>query len=276
MPLPVINRKIFYPERKMRLGFAAFVFLVISFILLVFQPFGTHNFQDNNKYGKLLGYGILGFAIFAILPDFLGKMLFYKWWNNSWTLMKETVVLVLTVIGMNTVSALYFYLAIYDKAGLATPLWQFQIWGFLILILPVSSYLFFLYKLHKRQTIIGAGTLPELLSIIGHGKENRLTLNRKEVLFIKASDNYVEIYTFKNAQMQKHLMRASLAKIYGQVKESGFIQVHRSYLVNIHCKPQLKAENGNYELKLEAIVTKLPVSRSYLKQLRKKLAETPL
>jgi hypothetical protein len=265
------------PDKKLRLRLAFLVFVFITFILLIFQPFGTYDFHDTNKYGKLLGYGIIGFITFSIAPSAFLKSFFKKeLQTDSWTLLKELIILSLTVIIVNSISALYFYFVISSGAGLIAPLWQFQVWGFLILVFPVAGYLYFLHSSGRELKMWEKTEGGEVLTISGIGKGEIITVIKSEVLYLKASDNYVEVFLKKPLGVQKHILRASLASIYEQIKKADFVRVHRSYLVNTFCRPELVTENGNYEICFTDCNIKVPVSKTYLKEFRKKLSEIPL
>ncbi|MCF6212533.1 MAG: LytTR family transcriptional regulator DNA-binding domain-containing protein [Flavobacteriaceae bacterium] len=81
------------------------------------------------------------------------------------------------------------------------------------------------------------------------------------ILFIKSDDNYAEIYTNRT----KHIKRISLKTLQDNLEPNGFVRIHRSYIVNLHHVNKVNAtmvEVGSY---------KLPVSRNYLKALKKAL-----
>lgn len=272
------GEKISIPARIVRLRFAFLVFIFTTFILLVFQPFGTQNYTADNKYGKLLGYGIICFGIFAIFPTILTKRLSIKDdAANNWNSRKEFFIILATIILSSIACSFYNYFFVSVKASIISLLWQFQIWGLLILFFPAAGYLYYLHISIKTKSSKLRQQLEDILTISGAGKSDIITLLRKEVCFFKASDNYVEIYLVKEeAGLKKLLIRGGLSNIYEQVKENGFLQVHRSYIVNLFQRPLLSLSNGNYELEFKNCDAKAPVSRAYLKELRMKISEIPV
>ncbi|HET9056823.1 MAG TPA: LytTR family DNA-binding domain-containing protein [Chitinophagaceae bacterium] len=196
--------------------------------------------------------------------------------TDNWSLVKEISILTPSFFLANILSALYDYFVISPNLNLTVLLWQFQIWGFLILIFPIFGYLYFLHNSSRWLKKQREDELDQLLTISGNGKADVITIAINETLYFKASDNYVEVFIQKPSGIQKHIIRAKLMSVYEQVKEAGFVQVHRSYLVNIFLRPELIMENGNYEICFSGLETKIPVSRTYLKEFRKKLAEVPL
>jgi len=84
--------------------------------------------------------------------------------------------------------------------------------------------------------------------------------------YIKASGNYVEIYTTNAKKSQ--LLRASLRFIAARLEPYPFlVQCHRKYYINIH---KIRAHKGNSQrilLTLETTTGEIPVSKSYVKKM---------
>ncbi|QHI35388.1 hypothetical protein IMCC3317_07340 [Kordia antarctica] len=85
-----------------------------------------------------------------------------------------------------------------------------------------------------------------------------------QIGYIKASGNYVEIYSIEDKKPQ--LLRASLHFIAERLATYDFIiKCHRQYYVNIH---KIKARKGNSQrilLTLNGMKEQVPVSKSYTK-----------
>lgn len=60
---------------------------------------------------------------------------------------------------------------------------------------------------------------------------NKTSVQVKELVYIKASDVYCELYTVDG---KSHIRRKSLLRFEEELAKDGFIRVHRSYLVNMH------------------------------------------
>lgn len=80
-----------------------------------------------------------------------------------------------------------------------------------------------------------------------------------KIVYIKSDNNYIEIYTEKKT----YIKRCSLESVHNLLKSEDFIRVHRSYIVN---KNYIKALLSN---QIEVISKTIPVSRKYLKALKK-------
>lgn len=79
-----------------------------------------------------------------------------------------------------------------------------------------------------------------------------------DIIFIKSYNNYIEIKTKK----KKYLERNSLENICKTIDSEYFIQVHRSYVINLNYAKELKTN----EVVLDDI--EVPVSRKYYKELK--------
>jgi DNA-binding LytR/AlgR family response regulator len=83
-------------------------------------------------------------------------------------------------------------------------------------------------------------------------KQAFIKVNKADILYLEAKDNYVKIYTKSEA----FLIRQTLNEIH-QVLPVYFFRVHRSFMVNLHCIEQIRYE----EVVLPNNIT-VPVSRS--------------
>ncbi len=99
-----------------------------------------------------------------------------------------------------------------------------------------------------------------------------LNIPAKHILYCKAAGDYVEIVSgSKESEQKTELYSGSLRQLTGQLP-SGFLKVHRSYLVNAsHIHSLKRSPSGNGELRLESgdIV---PVSRTLFSQIKAALA----
>lgn len=89
---------IFSLQRSLRyaflLGVSCYLFLI------VFQPFGTYNFEDSSKYFLLAGYGVI-FAFSYLLASFVLST------RGGWTERKELVRMLLVYVSASLLNFLY-------------------------------------------------------------------------------------------------------------------------------------------------------------------------
>jgi len=93
-----VIRGIFSLQRSLRyaflLGVSCYLFLII------FQPFGTYNFEDTSKYLLLAGYGVI-FAFSYLLASFVLPE------RKEWTMRKELVRMLLVYLSASILNFLY-------------------------------------------------------------------------------------------------------------------------------------------------------------------------
>lgn len=82
-----------------------------------------------------------------------------------------------------------------------------------------------------------------------------------EIAFLKADNNYVEINTKKG----KYLERSSLENLLKTIDSEDFLQVHRSYAINLNYAVSYKAH------KVQIGEIQIPVSRKFVKSLKQRL-----
>jgi len=99
-----------------------------------------------------------------------------------------------------------------------------------------------------------------------------LSLTVNEVVFIRSSDNYVEIVYREVENFKKKLLRNTLRNIEVQIRQySNFVRCHRTCIVNIHFIDKLHRSSGNQWLTIKGYDIKLPVSRQYLLRIQEAL-----
>lgn len=88
-----------------------------------------------------------------------------------------------------------------------------------------------------------------------------------DILYIAASNYYVEIYTKKT----KHLLRNSMNNLIQKLDSNKFIRIHRSSIININCIEELISSNhGEVDVKMHDN-KKFRVSKSYRKEFLTKI-----
>ena len=98
--------------------------------------------------------------------------------------------------------------------------------------------------------------------------ERTIILQKKQILYVQAQQGFVYIWTLNK---HKIISRQTLTNIYDQLKSPEFLQIHRSFIVNLNGVTELQPSfNHTYELTL-IDSSKLPVSRSYVKKTKKAL-----
>lgn len=106
-------------------------------------------------------------------------------------------------------------------------------------------------SLKQHQTESNLQVLPDRIFVRHNGRMIKILLN--QILYIEAERNYCNIVTIQG----KYLVVSTLKTIENELKDSCFLRVHRSFIVNI-CKLDIVAES---HLEIDRKV--IPISKSY-------------
>jgi DNA-binding LytR/AlgR family response regulator len=90
-------------------------------------------------------------------------------------------------------------------------------------------------------------------------------LPRSSVRWVEAQGDYARLHTSDGS----HLVRVPLATLAERWSDSGFVRIHRSYLVQIKLIGELRLVNSGYVVVLDGI--ELPVSRRHTRDLKDRL-----
>ena len=140
----------------------------------------------------------------------------------------------------------------------------------LILLIPyLLSLLYFSWK-EKKMSLEALLTQirnrPQFISFKDENDVLRFTIKASDLLYLSASDNYVEIHYKSGSSIKTHLLRNTLKKIEEQQQYLPLLRCHRSFMVNLDQVKMFKREKGQQALWLDdAGEISIPVSRSYSK-----------
>ncbi|ASK31615.1 hypothetical protein CEY12_16510 [Chryseobacterium sp. T16E-39] len=252
-------------------GFLVYLFLVI------FQPFGTENFQDPYKYLLLFPYSIIfGFSFFVLN---LSTTHFKEWYISS-ELLKVILVLVLGSVLSYFYNSLfishvrlsfgnYFYMLLYSLA-LGVPISTIYI---------LSRYIY-LKRIHENtaekisQQLVSHSidSQKRLLNI--STANTKLSIAEQDFLCAQSMENYCTLYILEDKGVKKLLLRTSLSQLLQQIETDSIKKCHRSYIVNLKKVEHLKGNAQGYKLILSEIDFEIPVSRTFISLIIPKLQQT--
>jgi hypothetical protein len=247
-------------RRKVLVGLILCIYL--SFIVIVLQPFDTSQFEADNKVLLLSGYGILIFVVFVIHSSI--ENIWYFRVDKVWSVCHEIISSLLFCLFSGTVLYLYNRFIVNLEGLTLATYWRFLSVTVLCMI-PVFSPLMLYLRQKFGERII---PLPKnSFQLIGENKNEILRLEKEELLFIRAVENYVEIcYIDKSKKVSSKTFRQTLSNVCEQVP---FLEkCHRSYLVNLS---NIKEIDGNSQgAKISFIVgeKEIPLSKTYYKHIK--------
>jgi DNA-binding LytR/AlgR family response regulator len=283
--------------------FGSFVFLFLYF----FRPFDI-SYSPVGVFNACLGYGLTTFVIMAVLNIALLPV-FPKFMNEeSWTVGKEIgwSLLNIFLIGLgNVLFGAFVGNVQVSFIGIAVV----EMYTMAIGIFPVTvSVLVKEARLKKRyeqesqqinegirehivpgveetkvteltkEEAISAGLVkgksaPVLIRIDSENAGEYLELFPDDLLYIRSSDNYIEVfYTVQNVVSRK-LLRNSLKAVSESLEtDPRFFRCHKSYLVNLRKVTHVSGNAQGYKLHIPETDVQVPVSRQHNVVVKERLA----
>jgi len=240
--------------------FALICGFFIALFLIVYQPFGTYEFSSESKYLFLSGYGLIVFVV-----------MFFIWLGVQSViqpaLSRAHWIAIATVVFSFVIALIvsFVYKQWYFQAPLSlSTLLDYLPFGLATGLIPISLVIWL--KLRP-----GYLPLSEHIVLMDTNGKDILKLNPSDLLFIKASDNYIEVHYQKNTESESTLLRNTLSVAESRLNHLPYLmRCHRSYLVNLH---KVKKATGNKDrlmLLLDEDLS-IPVSRKQADTLLQKL-----
>lgn len=244
------------------LGLSIWVFVFLYFS----EPFDIHRFSTTEKLTLLPIYGLIEGLCYVIPLVYQYRVTKRQ---KTWYFKNEGIYLML-VVGVGTLInyVFYKYAVVPGEEGVYSYVDYTKLVYLpaLAIILPfVIIARFIIGKFSERIQ------LENQITIKGQGKYDFIQLNFHELVFVKSSDNYVEVYFFKGEAIEKKLVRSAISEIEKSFPE--LLKTHRSFLINpIHFK-QYHIENKKLFVDL-GYTTPIPVSRGLQVDVKSKLQLT--
>ena len=274
--LEILSRQIPYSSSlKKQFLIATLLGILVSFIMVFLQPFDTYRFESNHKNMIMIGFGILLSTVYMINTRLDSLWYHYKaknwnikyeiFWFLSLVFISSVIIHFYNQVFLNDLFAREFDLLEYVKHG---------IWFFQHSIIPIVLIItpFYVY-LRNRFGEINTSESSSEIEFFGINKGEKITIQKHDVLFVRASENYVEIYYTNNQSILHETFRNTLTAIKTQAP---FLhQCHRSYLINASAIKTINGNSQNAKIKLNHYDLDIPLSKSYYKTLKMALNIKP-
>ncbi len=261
---PFPDRGSFGAILKSMLGIALFVTL----FLFVLKPFGIRGVGDN-LFWICLGFGGITFVFGLVFDVVMRFVLRIRTDVPTFTLGKwllQAALLLLWIALGN-----YAYLQWLSGGGWNWGGALFMLWNtFLVGIFPLafSGLMVQLNAIKKNQGIassIATGSQKK------QETDNNLKAPGSELLYAEAMQNYVALYHKKDGSVAKTVERNTLQNTLEALDAPSVIRCHRSYLVNLDAVVEVNGNAQGLRLRLSDTDTVIPVSRSYIEEIKSRL-----
>ncbi|TPN82066.1 LytR/AlgR family response regulator transcription factor [Aquimarina algicola] len=146
---------------------------------------------------------------------------------------------------------------------------------FEILFIPLSLFVRRYFLLHdivdvssKNDLFIPKSkeiskSLVKAICFTSEEEKIQLEISPDQVLMLKSSGNYIEVFYIDEEKVKSYLVRNTLSNINDKIKDYSFLfRCHRSYVININKIIKVKGNSRGYQISIDGIPHKIPVSRS--------------
>lgn len=294
---PLLSRP--YPLQPSRARHALAALLFGAFVagfLLLFRPFGLHAAP---QLGLLAAaYGATCTATMLLLNVALPRLL-TRWFDEArWTVARELGWTLLNVACIGLANAL-LSAALGVMPLNADSLVRFTLFTVAIGSFPIALSVL-LTEARRARAFAAAGAAinaglhpppapapeagpvqepappPPCLTLPSEGAE-ALHLGPDELLFMRAADNYVDVFHLHAGQHRRTVLRGSLKAMAEALEPHGdrFLRCHKSHLVDLHKVQRVSGNAQGLRLHLSGVDEPIPVSRQLTATVRARLAARP-
>ena len=275
-PFPFIGKK------NHRIFASVFFSGFIYVFLLIFQPFGISDIQ---YYKPVFVAGFFGITFVVLLFSFLiapniSKSLFDF---DKWTIKKNVIFivaqfLIITVLnwiynstigkGITEQHSLFYFVFITVSVG----------------IIPTLFLIYFIEKnLSRKNQHIATNFTKSIqhrtnisenskIKLLSQNNDETIIIELNQLICIKSEGNYLKVFFRVENEIKSKLIRNSIKSIEEQlIIFKNIIRCHRSYIVNLDTVSKMSGNARNFNLHIERLGFKIPVSRSFPKEIFKKL-----
>lgn len=274
-----LNQPYPYPNRTWKTILA--IALSIFTILLLFQPFGINNIIVEYRYWVILGYGLIT-ALVLFFQIYISPQLYPSFFEDiDWTvkrnILNTSTTLVLIALGnfiygyflgitwqSLNITSLFFVLFITIAVGIIPIILITVFRQNRLLALSLKESKLLNESLSKNSKASGIEDSNTTLTLLGSGKNEKLEIHSKQLLFIEAYGNYIKVtYQVSNTTLQTMLRTTIKQMTLETEKHSEIVKCHRAFIVNTQAIKHILGNSQGYRLVLNGVDQEIPVSRSY-------------
>ncbi|TCO06814.1 LytTR family transcriptional regulator DNA-binding domain-containing protein [Natronoflexus pectinivorans] len=244
-----------------------FTSLFALFFINLYKPFGAREWYDVNPWIFLLVSGLLVVAGMCVVFISRFTMLMIKR-KRKITISGYSVMIAAEVLLMGLLYAILERVVLGDVRPFSVLAYLAVQNTSLILLIPyLITSLYFAWREKKvsfEQLLRQIRTRPAFIPFKDENGTLRITVKATDVLYVEASDNYVDIYYKSGGKTKSYLLRNTLKRLEILLKDYPLVRCHRSFMINLNQVKMLRRVKGQFQLLLDdAGDLIVPVSRSY-------------
>jgi hypothetical protein len=242
------------------------------FFLIIYKPHQVHESKLSSIEITITIYCLVIAVPLILLLKLLKRIRFFSD-SNEWTILKELLLTLISLLGMGVVVYLSGFL-------LESPLqrWNLStfidslISTFLIGIIPFLFFTIINYRylfvtdIIKNFNAANLSSAPEqseeMITISSRLKKEELSFYPSQFVYAESDGNYVVFHLIMESQVRKKIIRNSISNIEEQLSTIPFfIRIHRAYIINVKRVSSQKGNTLGYRIRFSGIDEEIPVSR---------------
>mgnify|MGYP000303676348 CR=1 FL=1 len=263
--------------------FMSFSFGFFTFLFLYFlTPFSLIFLKGQFLFEYVFGISIIVFLV-SIFLLFVLPFLFKNFFNpEKWTIGKNVAFIFIGHFIAGFFLWLYNY-KVKNKYGMEPlSLATFTYYTFIVGLFPSIFIIFFNEKYIRERKNKNANdilllkndvTKEDIASFIvcnSEDSKDTLKIAIENLVYIKSQSNYACFFVYENDLLKEKILRITLKKLEEQLTGyKDFYRCHKSYIINSNYINNLEGNARGYQLLLSVSATKIPVSRSFPRELLK-------
>ncbi len=264
-----------FKEPQFWLIFALISGLFVPSFLIFFKPF---EISESTSIYYLFGYGLMASVAILIVGVLLPMSLPQVFIEEKWTVLKQIVWLSIMLFLIALANQIYFCWYYKERFSIID-FFQFlkmvlSLGVFLIAGLTAYDYIRRLKKYQEsssimNEQIVGLQEKNEdaVLEIKDENQKDKISVLTNDLYFVKADDNYIEVFYDDEKQIKKTIFRNTLKSVEA-VAENSLFRCHRTYLVNLKRVIKISGNAQGYRLHFDKIEQAIPVSRDKGREIR--------
>jgi hypothetical protein len=256
-----------------------FTSIFVVLFLIFYVPFenASHSILEN------FGWGICCFSTLYINLILLPKIFPWIFDSGQWTLLKYILFNVWLFLIMGILFSVVNTLMYCEEMTFVEVFLKTQKEVVLTGLIPLVTITVLARNELLKQNLADAIAINKKLQEIKDIKENvkpadskttiqtdtneTFSFNLIDLIYIRATDNYSEVYWKENGRPKKKLLRVTLKNVEGQLTNQFVLRCHRSYLINIREIESISGNANGYRLKMKEADVEIPVSRAKGKEI---------
>lgn len=254
--------------------------LFVTLFLLVFQPFGLSSLGSRLVETCIIYGAITTIAI--IILNIIIAPLFPKYFDEQgWNTGKEISWTIVNIMSIGLANAV-FTSYLNDNSLSLKYIFLFEFYTLMVSFLPITFIIIYQESKYTRrftelshdisQKLTPHTNPKSIVKINSQNQNEELIISSSDLLFIKAADNYIEVYYLDESQVEVSLLRNTLKNVeLIFYTNENIIRCHKSYLVNLQYVNNVSGNAQGYKLHLDFTDIPVPVSRKLNNFVKEKL-----